>query len=163
MVSHSLDGTRIHFEFYSEHGPIFRAGTVKTFGLAVNGRVIRSLESDLAKEAFLLHKVMPILAVIMLAISFWRWPRPKNTVLMPDGSVAVPAVDKGFALSWVNLSPRRKFLRTCWVSGIAVVIVLLAKPKLFWISGTLLGCAFVIWRQYGEWKDKSASPTAHER
>ena len=151
-VSGSLDGTMIQIAFYIEPGPVFRMGTVKTFGLEVNGRVVKELEDDIAGETMLLRYVFPVLALMMFGLGYWKWPRKPQLTLQPDGTMAEARIDKGFELSWEKLTPRRKFVRSAWTSGFAMLFVLLVKPELLWILGTAVGCSIWMWSMYRAWK-----------
>jgi len=150
-----LDGTKLLVVFYTEPGPVFRMGKVKTFGLTLNGRVLTSLEDDLKGESKVLRYAFPLVALFAILVAYWRWPRERPKTLQPDGSFAETRVDKGFALNWERLSPRRKFIRTCWMSGFAIVIVLLTKRELLWILGVLAFSAAFTIQTYRAWKSHS--------
>jgi len=152
-VSGRLDGTTIQVAFYIEPGPVFRMGTVKTFGLTVNGRTIKTLENDIAGETMLLRYAYPVLALLMFGFGYWKWPRKPQLTLQPDGTMGEARIDKGFELSWEKLTPRRQFVRSAWTSGFAMLFVLLAKPELLWILGTAVGCLIWMWSMYRAWRD----------
>jgi hypothetical protein len=150
-VNGQFDGEDLPVEFHTESGPVFRGGTVKTFGLKVDGRIITRLEDDLASDTKLLRNVFPVLGLVIILIGFWKWPRKPEISLQPDGTMAETQIDKGFEFSWQRLSPRRQFIRSCWFSSFAVLIVLLVKPQPLWILGTLIGCAIWTGSLYWAW------------
>lgn len=151
-VSGRLDGTTIRVAFHIEPGPVFRLGTVKTFGLSVNGRMVKRLEDDIAGETTLLRYVFPVLALMMAGLGYWKWPRRPQLTFQPDGTMAEARIDKGFELSWGKLTPRRQFIRSLWTSGFAILFVLLVKPEFLWILGTAIGCSIWSWSMYRAWR-----------
>jgi len=76
LVSGRLNGTRVYVEFYVEKGsdgPRRRMGVVKTYGWAVNGRLVTSLDADLSGESGTIKVVAPVLSLVLFGIAGAVW------------------------------------------------------------------------------------------
>jgi hypothetical protein len=82
--------------------------------------------------------------------------------------------DKGFELFYENLSDRRKFIRTVWLTVIAAgIVILFIVLKINWLiilfSGIVMGvgCVFQLITTYQQWKhpkeDKDDERTKSEQ
>ena len=56
-------------------------------------------------------------------------------------------VDKGFELLYVNLSHRRKFIRTIWITVFGIIII----PMIFYIFPIRLIPFFASWKWVAFW------------
>ena len=69
-------------------------------------------------------------------------------------------VDKGFELIYFNLSHRRKFIRTIWITIVGVLILLplmFFKPKICTIFSFFLSCIFLNGSSYTDYRSDSGS------